>query len=510
MKFCLDAAWLKGATFMGIFIDPQGKQVTSVSELDDMALRLYLEAQAKTVKSNTDVATLEKQVKKKLRMNMNNDSIESRMFNLFIDYYTILEKLGCEWVITDAPRVAVKHTLQAIRPVGLKDIIKSDLRLAHSNLKENFLGWRDHCFNLAKTCRFIETKKAPIGATSDSESDDEDGETDTPVEPKKKKRKVSPCPHSECEEEPKGPKRNHYIKDCPKCKNNADCQVLFDKLKELKATPGPSGGTRRQTNPNAGRLNDPYTSYASLKVCLKDADAMFSTVGRLDDGADDSLICPTVAEEAALKGVGRFRKIKPVELQVPLQKKEGGPKFTFSRRWEIPEIIMEMNSGKMALRNVSFLVADDKIISEPLIIGNTVLRHLKVDTNSIIDAKLPELTGTDCSIVGNPITSGGYISRLVRHRRNKVQGDVFRPHVNYYEVKTQEDPFPDPSFLDLIGSQEELRRKEAILDMKKRAKKNLSSEHHQLLDKIVNDFEDVFHLNLTNGNPAKLPPLKYL
>ncbi|CAN8072597.1 unnamed protein product [Agarophyton chilense] len=246
MKFCLDAAWLKGATFMGIFNDPQGKQLTSVSELDDMTLRLYLEAQAKTDKSNTDVATLDKQVKKKLCMNMNNDSIESRMFNLFIDCYTILEKLDCEWVSTDAPRVAVKHILQAIRPVGLKDIIKSDLRRAHLNLKENFLGFRDHCVNLAKTCRYIETKKAPIGATSDSESDDEDGETDTPVEPKKKKRKVPPCPHSECEKEHKGPKRNHYIKDCPKFKNNSDRQVLFDKLKELKATPGPSGGTRRQ------------------------------------------------------------------------------------------------------------------------------------------------------------------------------------------------------------------------------------------------------------------------
>ena len=169
---------------------------------------------------------------------------------------------------------------------------------------------------------------------------------------------------------------------------------------------------------------------------------------------------------------------------------------------------MEMNSGKMALRNVSVLVSDDHIVSEPLIIGNPVLRHLKVDTNSIIDSKLPELDGTDCSSVGNPITAGGYISRLVRHRKNQVRGNIFRPQVNYYKVQTQEDPFPDPAFLDPVGSKEEEERQEAINKMKNRAKKQLPSQHHRQLDDLVDEFQDVFHLNLTNGSPAHLPPLK--
>lgn len=162
-------------------------------------------------------------------------------------------------------------------------------------------------------------------------------------------------------------------------------------------------------------MSSPYISEASLKVLLKDGDASETTVGRLDDGVDDSLVCPLVAESAALKGIGPLRKIKPAKLQVCLSKEKVGQNFSFYRRWEIPELIMEMNSGKMALH-----------VSEPLVIGNHVLRHLKVDTNTIIDSKLPELSGTDCSSVGNPITAGGYVSRLVRHRKNQSRGSIPR------------------------------------------------------------------------------------
>jgi len=509
MKFCVDAAWLKAATFMGIFKDPQGKLVSTVNDLDDMTLRLYLETQAKTNKSEMDISTLDRHIKRKLRMNMNNDSDESRMFNLFINHYILLEKMGCEWVITDAPRVAVKHIIFAVRPIGLRDIIKSDLRLAHSKLKDDYAGFRDHCLELARTCRFIENKKSSSDDSINLDSDSDDDEPPSEAPPRNpKKKKSPPCPHPECQKQPKGPKKNHYIKDCPNCKTPAERQALYDKLKEIKNAPGPAGNTRRHSNPSAGRLNEPYSSYASLKVCLSDTGASVSTVGRLDDGADDSLVCPTVAEAAALKGIGRLRSIKPVKLQVPLSKEATAMQFSFSRRWEIPELVMEMNSGKMALRNVSVLVADDHIVSEPLIIGNPVLRHLKVDTNSIIDSKLPELNGTDCSDVGNPITTGGYISRLVRHRKNQVKGDIYRPQVNYYDVQSQEDPFPDPAFLDPHGSKDEEERQKAIRKMADRAKKQLPPKHHSELDDIVQDFHDVFHLNLTNGKPAKLPPLK--
>lgn len=44
--------------------------------------------------------------------------------------------------------------------------------------------------------------------------------------------------------------------------------------------------------------------------------------------------------------------------------------------------------------------------------------------------------------------------------------------------------------------------------MTKRAKKNLPSKHHHQLEEMVQEYEDVFHLNLTNGTPAYIALLK--
>ncbi len=46
----------------------------------------------------------------------------------------------------------------------------------------------------------------------------------------------------------------------------------------------------------------------------------------------------------------------------------------------VPKIVMKLRVGKMALKNVTFLVCDDKMTNEPIIIGRPVLEHLRIDT----------------------------------------------------------------------------------------------------------------------------------
>ncbi len=105
---------------------------------------------------------------------------------------------------------------------------------------------------------------------------------------------------------------------------------------------------------------------------MSDGTASLNTFARCDDGSDDTVICSTVAEAAALKGIGRIRAIKPVFLKVALQKKGQHCDLTFSRTLEVPSTTLHRRVGSMALINILYLVADDKMAGEPILVGRPV------------------------------------------------------------------------------------------------------------------------------------------
>ncbi len=77
----------------------------------------------------------------------------------------------------------------------------------------------------------------------------------------------------------------------------------------------------------------------------------------------------------------------------------------------VPEIVMKLRVGKMALKNVTFLVCDDKMTNEPIIIGRPVLEHLRIDTKTLPEERALDLDGTDCSNVANPTrNAGGFLT----------------------------------------------------------------------------------------------------
>lgn len=73
--------------------------------------------------------------------------------------------------------------------------------------------------------------------------------------------------------------------------------------------------------------------------------------------------------------------------------------LTFSRLWTIPRLVLELSAGQTALLNVEFLVADDEIACEYLLVGLTVLRHLGVDSRTLLQRGWNTLTDTCCASV---------------------------------------------------------------------------------------------------------------
>ena len=340
-----------------------------------------------------------------------------------------------------------------------------------------------------------------------------------------------PCPFEFC----KSHSLKHWIKDCPHStvdeKNRMRAEIASEKAKT-----GPARSTRAQLGsktmsfgngsdshkPTAGRLRterprvklDPDPP--SCTITLSDGRATLDAQGRCDDGSDDSIVSPTLAERAALKGIGKIRAIEPVRLQVALKSGSEAASFSFSRTWTSPRTVLHLSSGQLALANVTYLVADDDLACEDILIGLPVLRHLQVDTRTLLETNRSALDGIDCSDVGNPSLDerSGRVSRLMICRLNRVrnnypssQGD--RPHVHYRAARTEDDPFPDPSLLDPVDSTQHDEVLEAIANMKHKAKrKGLTDEQSNTLDGIIDSHTNVFRTSFSSGPAAKFPPLK--
>lgn len=101
-----------------------------------------------------------------------------------------------------------------------------------------------------------------------------------------------------------------------------------------------------------------------------------------------------------------------------------------------------------------FVVADDELACEALLIGRPVLEKLSVDTPKILENNRFAINGADRSTVENTTAkySGRYVSRILIVRLNGEPSTQTsfptydRPGVNYQAGRHDEDPFRTPPF----------------------------------------------------------------
>lgn len=204
-------------------------------------------------------------------------------------------------------------------------------------------------------------------------------------------------------------------------------------------------------------------STPSCQITVSDGLVSHTARGRCDDGSDDSIVSPRLAQAAVVKGIGRMSAIPPVHLRVALQESEKTAKFSFSRKWTVPRLVLELSSGRMALLNITFLVADDELDCEDLLVGLPVLQHLGIDTRTLtlLERNWNTLSGTDCLSI-KPTTDAhgcGAFGRLILDRQGNVDAgttetrenkvDPGRLRTDYDALRTEADPFPDPSLINV-------------------------------------------------------------
>ena len=205
--------------------------------------------------------------------------------------------------------------------------------------------------------------------------------------------------------------------------------------------------------------------------------------GRTDDGSDDTIVSPRVAEAGVLKGMGKFVKIKPVPLQVALCDNNEATKFTFSRTCIVPMVVMHLSAGQLALLNVIFLVADANIAFEDLLIGQPLLAILGVDSRTLLENNRAQLDGTDCASIPNISPGTKSVGRLMIARLQNKKGtepqpatkdntrplDPNRTRTNYYLNHDDTDWFPIPSLIDIADRDQHAYIKAHVEQMLQRA-----------------------------------------
>lgn len=122
-------------------------------------------------------------------------------------------------------------------------------------------------------------------------------------------------------------------------------------------------------------------------------------VGLCDDGKDESIASRILVQAAVIKGIGRMSPIAPDRIQVALRGTGEPDTFSISSMWLVPHLVLKLSVGHMALLNDTFFVADEGTAFEDLLIDLLVLRHLGVDSRSLLESNWNSLYGTDCATV---------------------------------------------------------------------------------------------------------------
>lgn len=92
----------------------------------------------------------------------------------------------------------------------------------------------------------------------------------------------------------------------------------------------------------------------------------------------------------------------------------------------VPRTTLHLASGHLSLVNITYLVADDCLECEYLLIGRPVLLHLKVDSRPLLENKCATQDGTDYSHIVNPKVSknGVKVNRIMVARLNRIQNET--------------------------------------------------------------------------------------
>lgn len=105
--------------------------------------------------------------------------------------------------------------------------------------------------------------------------------------------------------------------------------------------------------------------------------------GGSSDGSDKSIMSAFFAKKIVLNNDDKIKKIDNILIQVAIKHIQKEQSFNFTRIWFPPRTVLSLPVRSLALKNV-FFVVHLKMSNEDQGIGYPVLKHVGVDTRTIL------------------------------------------------------------------------------------------------------------------------------
>lgn len=150
-------------------------------------------------------------------------------------------------------------------------------------------------------------------------------------------------------------------------------------------------------------------------------------------------------------------------------------------------------------------------MSEQLIIGLPVLQHVKVDTRTVFEENLSQLSEPDCTTEQNEDPAKiVYVDRLMLWRLNRTEKTPeAQPLVDFKQACKEEDPFPDTSLLDPLDSDHTEKIITAVQEMESITEgAGQKSEFEGKIQELLRVSIDRFRCSQSSRPSANLSPLK--
>lgn len=251
-------------------------------------------------------------------MGMKYTDVGSKMKDLFVQYNSILTKNGLKWVLEDNQKLAVSQVLNDVCPAALKERLDEDLKFTYPRMKKEFKDFLKHAVNVAQDFQTSHVGASSIHGTEPKNNSTNRKQTDAKNNRDKSKDMKKEeflvflyPPHQKLG-------FRHYLRDCRDYPPEERTRHVED-LASKKASDGPAHSTRsRSTTPATSR---PTTDSASrstrlttgrisqavsppgVSFTLEDQSESITCRDRCDEGSDESLVSPRIAERGSLAGI---------------------------------------------------------------------------------------------------------------------------------------------------------------------------------------------------------------
>lgn len=113
-------------------------KMTANDDLTNDQRRASLNAKAWPSKDLVTIDMLDKIVEEKLKMDITDKDVTSRIKNAFISYKSLLRQRSLSWVTQDNAKVAVYNVLSAIRPESLQQRLQLHIGLWRYESRKDF------------------------------------------------------------------------------------------------------------------------------------------------------------------------------------------------------------------------------------------------------------------------------------------------------------------------------------------------------------------------------------